>query len=566
MNEKLTPIQRLIRLLKNEKTLVGNIYFYAIFNGLLNLSIPLGIQAIINLIQSGTSSTSWMILILLVLVGIAMAGVFQVYQLSETEIMQQKIFSNASIDFAFRIPRLSLKSLKSIYPPELVNRFFDIMTIQKGISKILFDFSIAFVQIIFGLLLLAFYHPFFIALGILIVILLVMFFFFTGKESMRTSIEESNYKYKLVGWLEEVARNLPTFKMAGNTKLPLTKADDLSNEYINARKRHFSELVKQYVVMISFKVLISGSLLILGGILVFQEEMNIGQFVAAEIVIILIINSIEKMIMSMETIYDVLTGLEKVGKVTDMELESKNGTESINDRINTIAFKVEDLSLKSTQFPERTILKNINFEVQAGEKIGVAGPMNAGKSSLLHVIAGLYDNFDGMLYFNHIPFKHLDLESLRSLSTNNLTEQAIFDDSLFNNISLGRPEINKDEVLQAIEQSDLIEFLQSLPHGLDTHLPSSGLGLSNSIVKRILMARCLVGSYQLIVIEENWNDVSPVIVKKWLETLTEKNGVTVVMSTNNKEYLEKMDKIVLLSDGNLQQVGMFNEIKEQLPC
>ena len=135
MNEKLTPIQRLIRLLKNEKTLVGNIYFYAIFNGLLNLSIPLGIQAIINLIQSGTSSTSWMILILLVLVGIAMAGVFQVYQLSETEIMQQKIFSNASIDFAFRIPRLSLKSLKSIYPPELVNRFFDIMTIQKGISK-----------------------------------------------------------------------------------------------------------------------------------------------------------------------------------------------------------------------------------------------------------------------------------------------------------------------------------------------------------------------------------------------------------------------------------------------
>ena len=564
MNEHLTPIQRLIRLLKNEKVLVGNIYFYAIFNGLLNLSIPLGVQAIINLIQSGTASTSWIVLVLLVLVGIAMAGVFQIYQLSETEIMQQKIFSNASIEFAYRIPRLNLKALKGKYPPELVNRFFDIMTIQKGISKILFDFSIAFTQIIFGLLLLSFYHPFFIALGVLILVLLTMFFFFTGKESMRTSIEESNYKYKLVSWLEEVARNLPTFKMAGNTKLPLTKTDKLSNQYLDARRGHFSELVKQFTVMIGFKVLISGSLLILGGILVFQEEMNIGQFVAAEIVILLIINSIEKLIVSMETIYDVLTALEKVGKITDMDLESNEGTESIDSTNKSISVEADDLVLKSPQYADRVILKNLQFKIKSGEKVAITGPMNSGKSSFLHLVAGLYDDYSGKLYVNDIPVKHLDLESFRSLSSNNLTEQGIFDESLFNNIGLGRAEITKEEVLKALELCGLMDYLKELPHGLDTVLPSTGIGLANSIVKRILMARCLVGDYQLLVLEDNWEDIDSQIVSNWTQYLVEQTASTVIISTSDTEILQKVDRVMVLSNGSILANGLFNEIKDQL--
>ncbi|MAX82009.1 MAG: ABC transporter ATP-binding protein/permease [Crocinitomicaceae bacterium] len=566
MNDKVSPLQRLIRLLKNEKVLVGNVYFYAFFNGLLNLSIPLGIQAIINLIQSGTTSTSWIVLVVLVLVGIALAGVFQIYQLSATETIQQKIFSNASIEFAFRLPRLSLKALKDKYPPELVNRFFDIMTIQKGISKILFDFSIAFMQILFGLLLLAFYHPFFIALGFVIITILVLFFVFTGKESLRTSLEESKYKYKLVSWLEEIARNLSTFKMAGNSKLPLSRTDELSSDYLDARKSHFAELVKQFVVMVGFKVLISGSLLILGGILVFQEEMNIGQFVAAEIIILLIINSIEKLILSMETIYDVLTGLEKVGSITDLELESQNGMETIENDHPAIKVQADNVTLVSPQHNEKRILNALNFTINAGEKVGITGSMGTGKSSLLHLLAGLYDDFEGKLLFNDIPFKHLNLESLRSVSSNNLREQEIFESSLLENISLGRDEITKEEVQEVIRLCGLETFVQDLPKGLQTPLPSSGLGLANSIVTRILMARCLVGNYQLLLIEDKWNDVQPSVVNQWGEHLCNANSATTLISTSNPAILEKMDRIIVLSDGAIQKIGTFNEIKDVLPC
>ncbi len=561
---KITPLQRLFRLLATEKALVTNIYIYALFNGLLNLSIPLGIQAIINLIQSGTTSTSWVVLVVLVLVGLSLAGVFQIFQLSLSETIQQKIFANASMEFAFRIPRLKLSALKSSYPPELVNRFFDIMTVQKGLSKILFDFSLAALQIFFGLLLLSLYHPFFIAFGILLIILLVIFFVLTGKRGLSTSLQESKYKYKLVGWLEEVARNLSTFKMAGTTKLPMNRTDKLSMDYLDARKTHFSVLVRQYIILIGLKVIIAGSLLILGGVLVFQQEMNIGQFVAAEIIILLITSSVEKLILSMETIYDVLTGLEKVGSITDLALEDIEGREKIKQNISSLAVKAKNVKLYSPQDNKKIILDDINLNIAPGEKIGVAGPMGSGKSATLHLIAGLFDHFEGSLMFNDIPFHHLDLESLRSSIGDNMKEEEIFEASLLENITINRGGVDMDQVKELISICGLEEFVEDLPEGLYTPLPSSGLGLANSIRSRILMARSLAGKHGLLLIEDNWQEVDKSIVDQWFDYICITCGQTVIAATNDSDILQKMDRIIVLDRGHIVKTGKFNEIKDLL--
>ncbi len=559
--KKLTPLQRLFRLLSTEKKLVGNIYVFALFNGLLNLSIPLGIQAIINLIQSGTSSTSWVVLVILVLVGLSLAGIFQIYQLSAAETIQQKIFANASMEFAYRIPRLRLSALKASYPPELVNRFFDIMTVQKGLSKILFDFSLAALQIFFGLLLLALYHPFFIAFGILLLIILVGFFFLTGKGGLRTSLEESNHKYKLVGWLEEIGRNLSTFKMAGNTQLPLEQTDRLSSKYLKARKEHFGWLVRQYGILIGFKVLISGALLVLGGILVFRQEMNIGQFVAAEIIILLVINSVDKLILSMETIYDVLTGLEKVGGITDLGLEQTEGTEKIARDVSGLFIKAQNITLPSPQRPEKVVLEDVSFEINSGEKIGIAGKMGAGKSALLHLLAGLFDRFEGTLLFNNIPFQHLDLESLRSAIGDNLGTQEIFEATLMENITVGQTDVSQEEVRRIVRLSGLEKFMEQLPMGLHTKLATSGLGLSESLRSRILMARSLAGNHQLLLIEDNWRGVNEEIVMNWFETLCDSSNRTVVTATNNRDLLQKMDRVFLFEEGKLKMDGHYKTVE-----
>ncbi len=564
--DTVTPVKRFWRLITSERKDVINIYVYALFNGLLSLSIPLGIQSIVNLIQSGTTSTSWVVLVILVLVGLTLAGIFQIYQLVIAERIQQRLFVNGSMEFAYRIPRIKLSALKSYYPPELMNRFFDIMTVQKGLYKLLFDFSVASLQIFFGLILLSLYHPFFIAFGFFLILSVIFFLRLTSGRGLITSLKESNNKYQVVSWLEEMARNLSTFKMAGVTPMPLKRTNELSGNYLRSRREHFGILIRQYYSLIVFKVLIAGGLLLLGGLLVFEQQMNIGQFVAAEIVIVQIISSVEKLVYSLETIYDVLTGLEKVGVVTDLELENHNNENKVAlESKAPIDLKLHKIKLQSPQWG-RTILEDINFNIKAGERIGVTGEMGAGKTSFLQLLAGMYDKFDGSLQYNGIPHSEVDLESLHNTVGDNLKQEDIFEGSLLDNISLQRESVSDQQVRELIKLTGLTRFVDDLPRGMYTVLPSSGMGLASSVRNRILMARSLAGNHGLLLIEDNWFEVNEDIRKKWLDYLCVECGQTIVMATNNRKALKRMDRIILLENGTITRSGTFEELEKDLPC
>ena len=195
-----------------------------------------------------------------------------------------------------------MESLYKHYAPELMNRFFDTMSVQKGLSKILIDFLTAILHVVFGLVLLSFYHPFFIAFSVLLVIIVYAILRFTVRKGLDTSLMESKYKYKVAHWLEEVARTSVTFKLAGTTDLPLKRVDGHTKDYLQARESHFKVLVRQYSLMVGFKVIVALGLLAIGGILVMQQQMNIGQFIAAEIIILLVMAAVEKLVLSWKDI------------------------------------------------------------------------------------------------------------------------------------------------------------------------------------------------------------------------------------------------------------------------
>ncbi|MGB2761209.1 MAG: ABC transporter transmembrane domain-containing protein, partial [Maribacter stanieri] len=239
----LTAWQRFLGLLKLDKKDVFQVFYYAIFAGVVNLSLPLGIQAIINLMQGAQISTSWIVLVVLVTLGVAFVGILQLMQIRIIENVQQKIFTRASFEFAYRFPKIKMSELHNYYPPELANRFFDTLTIQKSLSKVLIDFPAALLQIVFGLLLLSFYHPFFIVYGILLLLLIYVVFKFTAQRGLDTSLDESKSKYKVAHWLQEIARSIVSFKLSGKTSHALDKNDTLVVEYLNARESHFKVIV-----------------------------------------------------------------------------------------------------------------------------------------------------------------------------------------------------------------------------------------------------------------------------------------------------------------------------------
>lgn len=546
----LTPVKRFWGLLRPDRKEIKNVYVYAVFNGLINLSLPLGIQAIINLIQGGQVSTAWVVLVSVVVAGVTATGVLQIAQLRITENLQQKIFARSAFEFAFRIPKVTMEAIYKHHAPELMNRFFDTLTVQKGLSKILIDFSTAVLQVLFGLILLSFYHPFFILFSVILIILVYAIFRFTGKPGLQTSLNESKYKYKVAHWLEELARTSTTFKLAGKTDLPLTKMDSEVGAYLNARESHFNILVQQYSLMVAFKAIVAAGLLAMGGILVMQQLMNIGQFVAAEIIILLVMSSVEKLVMSMESIYDVLTALEKIGQVTDLEIERTEGIDTICEE-GSSGMKVELQDIKFT-YPDgdKVILSDISETVESGQRVIICGENGSGKSTLLQIIAGLYDVTQGQVIYNGLPKGNLNLTSLRSSIGDCLAHEQLFDGTVLENIAVGRPGATFENVRWAVQKLKLERFINELPNGYDTHIDPQGKKLSKSVIQKLLLARSIADRPKLLLLEdalEHLDDTERRGVVDFL--VSDDNDWTIIAATADNYFRSKADKVIEMKDG-----------------
>lgn len=539
-----TPIRRFWKLLNQYRTEIRQIYVYALFIGIVNLTLPLGIQAIINFLQTGELTSTWVLLVGFVLAGIAITGLLQVLQFRIVENIQQDLFARSGFEFAFRIPKISFLQLDKIHAPELANRFFDTLTIQKGLPKILIDFSLAVFQIFFGLILLAVYSPYFIILGFVLALILWIIFKITGPKGLATSLKESKHKYLLAHWLEEIARVNGSFKIFSKHKFHLNKTDDIVEDYLISREKHFQVLISQFRLFIGFKVIVAAGLLLLGGYLVFQERMNIGQFVAAEIIILLIINSVEKVLGTIDSIYDVLTALDKIGYVTDLSLDKDNG--------NAILTSEKGLSLKAMEivfgFPDERnkIIDALSFEIMANEKVVLTGKAGSGKSVLLQILAGIHEIEDGELYINEIPFSNYGRDKLYETFGVSFPNNQIFEGTFKENLLLGR-NIPEKEISAILKLLKLDEYLIHQPQGIYGFVDSGGRRLPRSIIQKLLIARIIIGKPKLLLMEDPLQFIEDNEKKKIIEyIMDDKRNWTVIVVSDFYYWKEKCNNFIEL--------------------
>ena len=549
----LTPLRRFARFLNEEKKEVYAIYFYAILNGVVSLSLPLGIQAILNFILGGRISTSWILLVVVVGAGISFGGFLQISQLYLTEKLQQRIFTKAGFGFAYRLPRLKLDDLHDKHAPDLVNRFFDAINLQKGMAKILIDFSAASIQVVFGLMLLAFYHPFFIIFGFVLILLLILIFYFTSPQGMETSLKESTSKYKVAYWLEEIGRTMATFKLAGNSKLPFMRVDKLLQSYVEFRNKHFAILIFQYKILIAFKVLIVCSLLVAGSLLLINNEISIGQFVAAEIIIVLVVNSVEKLILTLETVYDTLTATEKIGQILDLPVEKIEGTDkSLTSEFQGLEFKIKNVTYQSRD-RQFKILDDVSLELSTGEKVILTGTSGSGKSTIMYLLAGLYSEYTGKILVNGLPIETMNLDKFRSFIGDSLTHQSIFHGTIYENITLGK-DVDDKQIREIIDLVGLKNYIYALPDDLETGLMPEGKGLSKKVISKIIMARCLAGSPKALILEDLFSYFDDDI-KVRVGDYIMKGPWTTVMVSDDVELMKKSPRIIELKDGKISFDG-----------
>lgn len=550
--KKYTPWQRFVRLIKLEKKDILQILYYAIFGGFVALTLPLGIQAIINLIQGAQVSTSWIVLVVLVTLGVVFSGGLQLMQLRIIETIQQRIFTRSSFELSYRFPKIKMTELRNYYPPELANRFFDTLTIQKGLSKILIDVPTAILQILFALILLSFYHPFFIIFGILLLLLIFIVFKFTAQRGLETSLMESKIKYKVAHWIQEVARAVVSFKLSGSTNLALTKNDKLVAKYLEARENHFRILILQYSQMIGFKVVVTASLLLIGGALVLSQEMNIGQFVAAEIIILLVIASVEKLIVGLESFYDVLTSIEKIGQVVDKELESQEGEtpifKELKVELDDVFYEVEDR--------KKPIIKNISLEIKPESRILVMGESGAGKSTLLRLLAGVIEPTSGNIYVNNLSLSSLNLNHYRTQLGLSLSDETPFEGTIRENLIFGNEKVKDAIIFEALEAVGLEQFLKEQPNGLDTIINPEGKQMSYTIAKKIILARAIIKQPKIMILEDPLDQFILEETQEIIAYLTDaKRPWSLIVVSSKKSWRTRCSKTITLEKGEIKSIN-----------
>jgi ABC-type bacteriocin/lantibiotic exporter with double-glycine peptidase domain len=550
-------LYKLFRLLRLDGKEITALYLLSILSGLIQLSLPLGIQAIINfaIVATGRKQlpASMWVLILLVVLGVLFTGMLKINQMKIVEKIQQKIFTRFSFEFSYRIPKLNVKSIDQYHLPELVNRFFDIPTLQKSLAKLLLDIPTAVIQLCFGLILLAFYNSVFIVFGIILLVVLYLILYVSSPKGFEASLEESNYKYDLGGWVQEIARGIKTFKFFNSFNLHLEKTNHLLEGYLHARNRHFQILKLQYWSLVVFKILITAAMLIVGGILLIRQQINIGQFIAAEIIILTIMNAVEKLIVSLETVYDLLTSVQKINKITEKPIDEEGSYEFVKKQ--GIEIEAKNLSFG---FEKNDILQNISFHIKPGQKVAITGDGDSGKTVLLRLLTGVFQDFEGDLSFDQIPINNYNLNTLRNHIGIYMQKQDIFSASLWENITLGNTNIKEQDVLDTFKIVGLESFYKSLNKGFDTHLEPTGKQLSSSNVQKLLIARSLLNQPALLLLDEPMKLIAA-DDKQYLQNyLFGLKDVTIIFTTNDPSLISKSEMVIHLEKGLIKTIQNKN--------
>jgi ABC-type bacteriocin/lantibiotic exporter with double-glycine peptidase domain len=544
-NKPLTPVIKFFRVLKLIKKEIWTLLTYAVFVGLFSLTLPLGTQSLVGFVSSGQISTSVIILIAFILFGLAFNGALQIMQLSLLERIEQKIFATASAEIIRKIPFAAKSVWEKNNPTELMNRFFDVLTLQKSFSKLLLDLPAAFLQILFGLILLASYHSSFVIFGVILVLILAIILRYTGDKAIKTSLKESKYKYQTAGWMEQVAYGIESFRLSRDSFLPMQKTNYYVSDYLNYRTQHFRILIGQYISFIGFKILVTAVVLILGSILVINRQINLGQFVAAEIVIILILGAVEKLITMLDTVYDAITAAEKLSAITSIPTDTPSGT-FFNTFSHKEAFsiKFEEVSA-SYEFTTMSAINKLSFEIGAGEIVAISGARALTRSQIINIMAGIKIPSSGIIYYNNKPNSMIDIVGLQMRIGAVTPQQVLIDGTVKENIAFGRTGISKDDIWEVIEALDLENFVAKLPKGIDTELLSPNLKLPYQTVFKLLLARNIIHQPGLLLLDGFIPGVEQKEKDMIFENIKNLNfDKTIVISTQNNSIAGQCNKII----------------------
>ncbi|MGE0394429.1 MAG: peptidase domain-containing ABC transporter [Vicinamibacterales bacterium] len=551
--EPLTPLRRLRALLVGERRTLWVAVVYSILIGLLTLVLPVAVQSMVNTLAFGNALQPLVVLTFFVFVALALSMGMNTARAKVVEIIQRSIFARVATDVTWRLLHVRASAFDKHHGPELVNRFFDTVTLQKSASLLLIDGLSIVMQTGVSMLLLAIYHPWLLAYDVLLIGAMAIIVFLLGRGAIRTSIGESKAKYALEAWLEQLAAKLVTFKSDGGHGYAVQRSHALLEEYLHYRDEHFRILLRQIIGSFALQALASASLLGIGGWLVIERQLTLGQLVAAEIIVAGMMSAFTKFGKQLEVFYDLCAAIDKLGGLVDLPLERAGGHA---EPAPTGPLSVEVRGLAYTMPEEREPVVSVEgWSVAAGDRVGITGPSGSGKSTLADILFGLRTPGSGALLLGGTDSRAIPLRVLRQRVAL-VRSVELFAGTVLENVTLGREHVTYDAVTGALARVGLLDDLLALPGGLNTELHPQGRPLSHRQACRLMVARAIVDNPGLLILDGVLDQLDIEEQARLAADIFSPSAPwTLICISERPDVLAQCTRVVTMRDGRVRATG-----------
>ena len=537
-----SPLRRARQLLALDGQDIAVIVIYGVALGLLSLAVPVAVQSLVNTVAFGSLIQPLVVLTVLLALALTGAGILRALQIRIAEMLQRRLFVRLVTEIGARLPRVSGTALRDANGPELLNRFFDVFTTQKSVASLLLGGIDAVLIALVGLIVLAFYHPALLAFDIVLILGAVFVLIPLGRGGTATSIAESKAKYAVVGWLEEMARHPLSFKLAGGDDLARFQVETLARSYLDKRDRHFRIVYRQVVGALGIEVVASVALLAVGGLLVIERQLSIGQLVAAELIVTAVVASLAKLGGKVETFYDLVAAVDKLGEILDLPLERSDGEILPPDGSAASGLLLDDVEIDSdfAVGPNR-----VSLRIDPGKRLSIAGTERE-TTALVDSIFGLRAPRAGVIELGGHDVRDLSLGALRDRIAL-VRDAEVFPGCILDNLRAARSGLSAEDAWEALARVGIAETVKSLPEGLQTPLSRDGAPLSRTEVVALTIARALAGQPSLLILDRTLDRIDPRAGARITESLSEDPESALLIVSEDSTIQAQMDEHIEIS-------------------
>lgn len=538
-----TPLRRARQLLALDGQDIGVIVIYGVALGLLSLAVPVAVQSLVNTVAFGSLIQPLVVLTVLLAVALTAAGILRALQIRIAEMLQRRLFVRMVTEIGARLPRVRGTALREANGPELLNRFFDVFTTQKSVASLLLGGVDAVLIALVGLIVLAFYHPALLAFDLVLILGAGFVLIPLGRGGTGTSIAESKAKYAVVGWLEEMARHPLSFKLAGGEEIARVQVETLAASYLDKRDRHFRLVFRQVVGALSIEVVASVALLAVGGLLVIERQLSIGQLVAAELIVTAVVASIAKLGGKVETFYDLVAAVDKLGEILDLPLERPDGEILLADDSTGSRLLLDDVGVDADFGVGPT---RVSLEVHPGQRVSIGG-MERETAALVDAIFGLRAPNSGVIEVDGYDVRDVSLVALRSRVA--LVRGAeMFPGCILDNLRAADSGLSAEEAWEALARVGLAETVKSLPDGLQTPISRDGAPLCRTDVIALTIARGLASKPSLLILDRTLDRVDPLAGARIADALCAGLESALLIVSEDSTIQARMDRHIEISE------------------